>query len=310
MKKYKLEPDFEKVRHSSDRYMRVEIPRVFWDGRKRDMPEPERGLLKPSETLRDRRRNERMFLAGSTSSDKLTETYLDKYLWYILNVQSTIPDRPEDKIPAYSLSPTNRILQKVIGRTEQAESPCLTQPGDKPQARGLHQDGGRPAKRGRPGSYMQREAKKAEPNLTITRIFRETLSPGTSRKPALERLEPPLFLDSGSESDYETEVTRARKTSSRSKPPVTEAEREANRSKSDDDEIMVLDPWDVAPAGSSPSSTPESSSSSSSDTEEDELAIQALVEKVAAKVQAEFLKGKEEKKKKKTIEREMRKKRN
>ena len=97
-------------------------------------------------------RNERRFLAGSTSSDKLTKTYLDKYLWYILNVQSTIPDRPEDKIPAYSLSPTNRILQKVIGRTEQAESPCLTQPGDKPQARGLHQDGGRPAKRGRPGS--------------------------------------------------------------------------------------------------------------------------------------------------------------
>jgi len=155
---------------------------------------------------------------------------------------------------------------------------------------------------------MQREAKKAEPNLTITRIFRETLSPGTSRKPALERLEPPLQLDSGSESDYDTEVTKARKTSSRSKPPVTEGEREANRSKSDDDEIMVLDPWDVAPAGRSPSSTPESSSSS--DTEEDELAIQALVEKVAAKVRAEFLKGKEKKKKKKMLEKEMKKKRN
>jgi len=155
---------------------------------------------------------------------------------------------------------------------------------------------------------MQREAKKAEPNLTITRIFRETLSPGTSRKPALERLEPLLQLDSGSESDYDTEVTKARKTSSRSKPPVTEEEREANRSKSDDDEVMVLDPWDVAPADRSPSSTPESSSSS--DTEEDELAIQALVEKVAAKVRAEFLKGKEKKKKKKMLEREMKKKRN
>ncbi len=273
------------------------------------MPEPERGLLKPSETLRDRRRNRRMFLAGSTSSDKLTDTYLDKYLWYILNVQSTIPGRPEDKMPAYSLSPTNRILQKTIESTEQAESPCLNKPSDKPQSRGHHQEGGRPAKRGRPGSY--REGRTAEPHLTITRIFRETLSPGTSRKSALERLEPPRQPDSGSESDYDTEVTKARKTSStkRSEPPVNDQEeKEANRSKSDDDEVMVLDPWDIAPADRSPSSTPESSSSS--DTEEDELAIQALVEKVAAKVRAEFLKDKEEKKKKKRIEKEMRKKRN
>ena len=84
-------------------------------------------------------------------------------------------------------------------------------------------------------------------------------------------------------------------------------EKEANRSKSDDDEVMVLDPWDIAPADRSPSSTPEFSSSS--DTEEDELAIQALIDKVAAKVRAEFIKGKEERKKKKMLEKEMRKKR-
>jgi len=286
--------------------MQVEVPRVFWDGRKRDMPEPERGLLKPSETFRDRRRNTRMFLAGSTSSNKLTETYLDKYKWYVLNVQSTIPGRIETEMPTYSLSPSNQILQKtiVIESKEQAGSSRL-KPGDKPQPQGNHQEGGRPAKRGRPGSY--REGRKAEPHLTITRVFRETLTPATSRKPALERLEPPIQLESDSESDYETEVTTARKTSSsRTKSPVTKAE--ANRSKSDDDETMVLDPWDVAPAGRSPSSTPKSSSSS--DTEEDELAIQALVEKVAAKVRAEFLKDKEEKKKRKRLEREMKKKRN
>jgi len=213
-------------------------------------------------------------------------------------------------MPAYTLSTSNRILQKTVGSTEQAGNPCLDKPGDKPQSRGHDQEGGRPAKRGRPGSYGTREGRKAEPHLTITRIFRETLSPGTSRKSALERLEPPRQPDSGSESDYDTEVTRARKTSSRSKPPVNDQEeREANRSKSDDDEVMVLDPWDIAPADRSPSSTPESSSSSS-DTEEDELAIQALVEKVAAKVRAEYIKGKEEKKKKKMLEKEMRKKRN
>jgi len=144
--KYKLEPDFEKVRHSSDRHMRVEIPRVFWDGRKRDIPEPDRGLLKSSETFRERRRNERMIRAGTTSSNKLCETYLDTYKWYVLNVQSTIPGRPEDEMPAYTLSSTNRILQKTIESTEQTRNLCLEKPIGKPQSRGPHQDGGRPAK--------------------------------------------------------------------------------------------------------------------------------------------------------------------
>jgi len=70
---------------------------------------------------------------------------------------------------------------------------------------------------------------------------------------------------------------------------------------------MVLDTWDIPPLERSPSTT---SGSSSSDTEEDERAIQALVDKVAAKVRAEFLRGKEERKKRKQLEKEMRKKRN
>jgi len=313
MVKYHLEPDFEKIRHSSDQYMRIDIPRVFWDGRKRDMPEPERGLLKPSETFRERRRNRRMYLVGSSSSDTLTDTYLDKYLWYILNVQSTIPGRPEDEMLAYTLSSTNRILQKTIESTEQTRNLCLEKPIGKPQSRGPHQDGGRPAKRGRPGNYGNRAGRTAEPHLTITSIFRETPSPGRSRKSALERLEPPRQRDSGSESasDYDADVMSARKTSrtSRSKVPVNDQEeKEANKSKSDedDDEVMVLDLWDIPPAGRSPSTTPDTSIS---DTEEDERSIQALVDKVAAKVRADFIKGKEERKKKKMLEKKMKKKR-
>ena len=162
----------------------------------------------------------------------------------------------------------------------------------------------------------------AKPHLTITRIFRETPSPGTSRKSALERIEPPREKtrapsqhDSGSESasDYDAEITSARKTSrktSTSRPKVSmndQEEKEANKSKSDedDDEVMVLDPWDIPPADRSPSTTPDTSSS---DTEEDELAIQALVDKVAAKVRADFIKGKEDRKKKRMLEKKMKKK--
>ncbi len=80
--------------------------------------------------------------------------------------------------------------------------------------------------------------------------------------------------------------------------------KEANRSKSDDDdEIMVRDEWDVPPADL-PQET------SSSDTEEDEKAIQALVDKVVAKVRSDFLRDKAERKKKKKIDRQAAKKGN
>jgi len=247
-----------------------------------------------------------MFLAGSSSSDVLTETYLDKYKWYVLNVQSTLPGRPADPMPEYKLSPSNRILQRTVTSTEQVASENLEKPVGKLQLRGHQQDGGRPAKRGRPGSYGQREAKTGEPNLTITRIFRT--SPGTSKRSALERLEPPRRLDSDSESDYEG--VSARDTSKPTRPitqTIDKENLEANRSKSDDDdEVMVLDTWDIPPLERSPSTT--SGSSSSSDTKEDERAIQALVDKVAAKVRAEFLRGKEERKRRKQLEKEMRKK--
>jgi len=160
------------------------------------------------------------------------------------------------------------------------------------------------------GRVCYREGRKAEGHLTVTRVFRESLTPTTVRKPALERLEPPIQLVSDSESDYETEVTTARKTScSSSSRKRSPARAEANRSKSDDDEPMVLDPWDVPPAGGSPGSST-AKSSSSSDSEGDEKAIQALIEKVATRVRSEFLRDKEEKKKRKRLEREMKKKRN
>jgi hypothetical protein len=314
MIKYKLEPDFDKIRHSSDRHMRIETPRVFWDGRKRDIPEPERGLIKPSETFRERRRNARMYLAGTSSSKALAETYLDKYLWYILNVQSTLPGRPADEMAVYTLSPSNNILQKTV------ESRDLEQVVDNPQPR-EHREGGRPAKRGRPGSYgqMLRESRKAEPNLSIT--FRNSSparsSSATSRRPALERIEPPRKLDKpdepprkldkpdrGSDSDYGG--TGARKTSKTTRSKRSRTPAAANRSKSDDDEVMVLDTWDIPPIGGSPATT--SGSSSSSDTEEDERAIQAIVSKIAAKVREEFLSDKEERKRRKRIEKEVRKK--
>jgi hypothetical protein len=313
MIKYKLEPDFDKIRHSSDRHMRIEIPRVFWDGRKRDIPEPERGLIKPCDTFRERRRNARMYLAGTSSSKTLAETRLDKYLWYILNVQSTLPGRPADEMAAYTLSPSNNILQKTVVSRD------LEQVVDNPQPR-EHRDGGRPAKRGRPGSYGQtlRVARKAEPNLEIT--FRNSSparsSSATSRRPALERIEPPRKLDkpdepprkldmtdSGSDSDYGG--TGARKSSKTTRSKCSRTTAAANRSKSDEDEIMVLDSWDIPPLGGSPVTT---SGSSSSDTEEDERAIQAIVSKIAAKVREEFLSDKKERKRRKRIEKEERKK--
>jgi len=316
MIKYHLEPDFDKIKNSSDRYMRIEIPRVFWDGRKRDMPEPEHGLLKPSETFRERRKNRRMYLAGSTSSNTLANTYLDSYKWMILNVQSTLPGHPEDEMSEYNLSPRNRILQEMIESTEQKEEPRPETPLESPetplesyQRRTPPYDGGRPAKRGKPGSYGDRRGRMGEPNLTITRIFRPTPSPGTSRQSALERIEPRASSlhsrsnsqrhkgESSSESlsDNEVESASSRKTSR--KPEI------ANKSKSDedDDEVMVLDPWDVSPANASPVST-------SSDTEEDERAIQALVDKVAAKVRADYLKGKKERKNKRELEKKLKKK--
>ena len=303
MIKYKLEPDFEKIRHSSDRYMRIDMPRVFWDGRKRDIPEPERGLIKPCDTLRERRRNVRTYLAGTSSSNKLADTGLDKYLWYILNVQSTLPGRPADEMEAYTLSPSNNILQKTI------ESRDTEQVADKPQLR-EYRDGGRPAKRGRPGNHGQalRAARKAEPNLEIT--FRNS-SPARSRsakrrRPALERIEPSRKLDrpdSGSDSEHGD--TGARKSSKTTRSKCSRTTAAANRSKSDEDEIMVLDSWDVPPLGGSPVTT---SGSSSSDTEEDERAIQAIVSKIAAKVREEFLSEKKERKRRKKIEKEERRK--
>jgi len=296
--------------------MRVEMPRIFWDGRKRDIPEPDRGLLKSSETFRERRRNERMIRAGTASSNKLCETYLGTYKWYVLNVQSTIPGRTQTEMPPYTLSPSNSILDKTIeiARTEQAES-SRTKPGEIPQLRTGHQEGVRPAKRGRPGSYT--EGRKREGHLTVTRVFRESLTPTPARKPALERLEPPIQLEIDLDSDNESKVTSARKTSSARKSSCSSskdrktspARAAANRSRSDDDEPMFLDPWDVPPAAGSPgSSTAESSPSS--DSEGDERAIQALVEKVAATVRAEFLRDKEEKKKRKKIERKQKDRRN
>ena len=124
----------------------------------------------------------------------------------------------------------------------------------------------------------------------------------------LERLEPPRRLDSDSESDYEgTSARETSKPTTRPRTPASNQENlEANRSKSDDDdEVMVLDSWDIPPLEGSPSTT---SGSSSSDTEENERAIQALIDKVAAKVRAEYLRGKEERKRRKQLEKETRKK--
>jgi len=269
MQKYRLEPDFEKVRHSSDRHMRVEIPRVFWDGRKRDIPEPERGIVKPSDTFRDRRQSRRMFAAGTTTSNKLTDTYLGKYLWYVLNVQSTIPGRTETPMAKFTLSPSNEILTETIEIV--SEEQVVSSRDEKPVSRGVYK-GGISAKRGRPGS--EREGRRGEPHLSLTRVIRE----------------------------HESEIIKARETSASS------SQVKANRSLNDE-EPMLLEPWDVPPAAGSPgSSTAESSSSS--DSEDGEKAIQALVEKVAATMRAEFLRDKEEKKKRKRLERELKEKRN
>jgi len=112
----------------------------------------------------------------------------------------------------------------------------------------------------------------------------------------------PADADNQSESDYgeEPQPTKAKS----QQPEVitlgedNEQETQANRSADSDEVEMVLDDWDVPPTYN-PSDT---SSTTSSDEEEDEKLMQVLVDKVAAKVRADFKKAKEEKKKKKQQE--------
>ncbi len=112
-----------------------------------------------------------------------------------------------------------------------------------------------------------------------------------------------------SESDYETDITAGPSHKAKVQETLSEGNdqeaKAANKSMSDedDDEIMILDELDIPPADIS-------HSNSSSDTEEDEKAIQALIDKVAMQVRSEFLKGKAEKKKKKTLEKQEGKKKN
>ncbi len=100
----------------------------------------------------------------------------------------------------------------------------------------------------------------------------------------------PRWSTWSSSSDGETDLT---KETSTSREPTTPQET-ANRSKSDeDDEVMVLDPWDVPPVDLSQTDT---------DTEEDKSAIQALVEEAAAKVRSKYLEDKRARKEKRKLE--------
>jgi len=274
MIRFHLEPDWEQMEKSTNRYFHINHPRRFWDGRMRPMPEPERGLAKPHEVFKERRKATRMFLAGKTDSDALPNTFLGTYLWRTLNIQSTIPEHATDEMEEYTLKPTNRILSLTI---------LETPPVEKLES---HDDvGGRPAKRGRREVGRER-GRTVEPTITITR-----------RISVFNRIEPPRKRHSskadtsrGRQGRDETDLT---KETSISRKPTTPQET-ANRSKSDeDDEVMVLDPWDVPPVDLSQTDT---------DTEEDESAIQALVEKAAAKVRSKYLEDKKARKEKRELE--------
>jgi len=100
----------------------------------------------------------------------------------------------------------------------------------------------------------------------------------------------PRWTSWSSSSDGKIDLTKEKETS---RKPTTPEEK-ANKSKSDeDDEVMVLDPWEVPPVDLSQTDT---------DSKEDESAIQALVEEAAAKVRAEYLKDKKARKEKRELE--------
>jgi len=274
MIRFHLEPDWEQMEKATHRYFHINHPRRFWDGRMRPMPEPERGLAKPHEVFKERRKATRMFLAGKTDSDALPNTFLGTYLWRTLNIQSTIPEHATDKMEEYTLKPTNRILSLTI---------LETPPVEKLES---HDDvGGRPAKRGRREVGRER-GRTVEPTITITRRISVFNRIGLPRK----RHSSEADTSRGQQGRDETDLT---KETSISRKPTTPQET-ANRSKSDeDDEVMVLDPWDVPPVDLSQTDT---------DTEEDESAIQALVEEAAAKVRSKYLEDKKARKEKRELE--------
>jgi len=134
--------------------------------------------------------------------------------------------------------------------------------------------------------------------------FSRPASTASARESVFNRIESPRKRHSSDahtsrcrQGSDETSRSSRRSQQSRSKDKETSRkpttpEEKANRSKSDeDDEIMVLDPWDVPPCHLSADTSP-------TDSKDNEKAIQALVNEAAAKVRAEFLKSKKARKEK------------
>jgi len=113
--KYELEPSWEKVERSMLKFYAIPHPRIYYNGIMRRVPEPTKGKLKPCDTFKERRKEQREYLAGRSENEKLTDTHLASYPWKHLNIQSTVENHPRhEMLTDLLLDPRNRILDTLI----------------------------------------------------------------------------------------------------------------------------------------------------------------------------------------------------
>jgi len=109
--RFQVEPDWEQAKKSTRTFHRIELPRAYMHGKMRAVPEPQKGVLKPEETLATRSAIRFDYLTGRISCDALPDTYLGTYPWALLCAKSTIPEFVEEMVPIKPvLSTDNRIL--------------------------------------------------------------------------------------------------------------------------------------------------------------------------------------------------------
>lgn len=190
--KFQLEPAWDRVEKSMMKFYYIPHPKVYTVGRKQPMLEPDQGTSKSWETFRARRKDRRMFLAGKTKSDVLTDTHLATYPWIKLNVHSTLANHPGDRMEKYSLDPKNQILAKHALLAPVKDKERETRPRQFETYYNDNQDwyqSGMPAKHCRRASGAGYRERERESSIIVTRIFLRTESAPPTKRTALDQIE-------------------------------------------------------------------------------------------------------------------------